>query len=42
MLFDAETDPDEFFDLGEVAEYRGERTRLEAALNAWAGGHHTG
>jgi arylsulfatase A-like enzyme len=40
MLFDIETDPDEFSDLGEAAEYSGERTRLEAALNAWARGHH--
>ena len=36
MLFDLETDPDEFRDLGADPEFEAERERLHALLHAWA------
>jgi arylsulfatase A-like enzyme len=43
MLFDTENDPDELCDLGDVScypEHAAHHSRLEAALNTWARGHH--
>jgi arylsulfatase A-like enzyme len=40
MLFDLETDPEEFFDLGGDPKYEAERSRLFHQLNRWALGHH--
>jgi arylsulfatase A-like enzyme len=41
ILFDVETDPDEFHDLGASADYQSEVTRLCGALFQWARGQHT-
>ncbi|MEJ6389564.1 sulfatase-like hydrolase/transferase [Gymnodinialimonas ulvae] len=43
ILFDLETDPAEYVDLGrsEAAEHREVRARMEAALLTWATQHHT-
>lgn len=43
MLFDTENDPDELCDLGDISCYpenAAHHSRLEAALNTWARGHH--
>jgi arylsulfatase A-like enzyme len=40
MLYDLESDPQEFHDLGLSPEHEGERTRLDAILGRWLRGHH--
>lgn len=41
MLYDLETDPDEFTDLGAMKQFRPEIDRLMARLFEWATQHHT-
>ena len=40
MLYDLETDPNEFDDLGDRPEYERERRRLEDRMKKWALAHH--
>ncbi len=40
MLYDLDTDPEEFHDLGAEPQFEAEQARLETVMNAWARAHH--